>query len=118
MEKLDPLFNILQNMFCKLFRMISGNFNERLLIVLKDEENDRELRLAVIRYFRKYKYDKAWEYLCCLVEEWRESDWEYAALSALALESYPGKRTIDALKKGCEVETGIFAIIVLSLLEN
>ena len=88
--------------FVNFFRMISGNFTERLLIVLKDEENDRELRLAVIRYFRKYKYDKAWEYLCCLVEEWRESDWEYAALSALALESYPGKRTIDALKKGCE----------------
>lgn len=88
--------------FVNFFRMISGNFTERLLIVLKDEENDRELRLAVIRYFRKYKYDKAWEYLCCLVEEWRELDWEYAALSALALESYPGKRTIDALKKGCE----------------
>ena len=59
-------------------------------------------KLEVIRYFRKHKYDKAWVYLCCLIEEWRESDWEYAALSALALESYPGKRTIDVLKKGCE----------------
>lgn len=37
--------------FVNFFRMISGNFTERLLIVLKDEENDRELRLAVIRYF-------------------------------------------------------------------
>ena len=39
--------------FVNFFRMISGNFTERLLIVLKDEENDRELRLAVIRYFSK-----------------------------------------------------------------
>ena len=88
--------------FVNFFRMISGNFTERLLTVLEDEKNDRELRFAAIRYFRKYRYDKAREYLCCLVEDWRESDWEYAALSALTLESYPGERTIEALKKGCE----------------
>lgn len=88
--------------FVNFFRMVSGNFTERLLTVLEDRENDRELRFAAIRYFRKYRYDKAGEYLCRLVEEWRESDWEYAALGALALESYPGERSIEALKKGCE----------------
>lgn len=86
--------------FVNFFRMISGNFTERLMTILENEENDRELRFAAIRYFRRYKYDEAGEYMCRLVDEWRESDWEYAALAALALETYPGGKSVAALKSG------------------
>lgn len=91
-----------QTCFVNFMRMIDGDFSKEVLEVLTDEENDSELHFAAIRYFRKHSYSKAYKKLCTFVEQWESEDWEYAAISALSLEAYPGERTIEVLAKGCE----------------
>lgn len=83
--------------FINYMRIASGNFRRRFIPVLLDESEDREVRFAVIRYYRKYYYEDAEEILQRMATSWREEDWEYAALASLSLERYPGRKSINAL---------------------
>lgn len=59
----------------------------------------KEERLALIRYFRRYRYEPAGKLLREYLSDSGKYGWETAAVSALALENYPGEDTVLALKK-------------------
>lgn len=72
---------------------------DELLPVLADEGRDDELRFSCIRYFGKYPDSRAYPLLLSFLKYPEARRWEYAAISATALGSYPGERTILALKR-------------------
>ena len=88
--------------FIDFIRMVSGNFRETLYPLLSQPETDREVTFAVMRYFRKYPYHPAGDVLRQIVREWAKRDWEYAAIAAASLESYPEMETIKALLIGVQ----------------
>ena len=88
-----------QTAIVNYLRMSDSRFCDRLLLLLKEEEEDRELRLAIVRYYRKNRYEPARETLQKLVRSSPTEGWEFAALAALSLESYPGDDTEKVLKQ-------------------
>lgn len=85
--------------FIDFIRMVSGRFGMRFLRLMETEP-DREVKFAILRYYRKYRYPDAEKMLRGYVNNWCIDDWEFAAVSALALESYPSERTVRALVRG------------------
>ncbi|MEF9946152.1 MAG: HEAT repeat domain-containing protein [Lachnospiraceae bacterium] len=87
--------------FINYIRMTSGEFGNRFILLLEKEETDNEVKFAIIRYFRRYYYPEAELILQEMVRNWEEEDWEFASISALALENYRGNASIQALLEGC-----------------
>lgn len=81
------------------FRFSSGSHCEKILSLMIQSGQNREICLACIRYFGKYHYDPAFPYLVDFAEIDREEHWEYAAIAALTLSNYPCETTIEILKK-------------------
>lgn len=79
-------------------RFSSGDFQERMLTLLKSDL-DREIHFCAIRYLGRYPYQPAYEQLMKYAEHEDEMHWEYTSITCFALASYPGERTIAALKK-------------------
>ncbi|MBC8530681.1 HEAT repeat domain-containing protein [Gehongia tenuis] len=91
-----------QTAFVNYFRMSTGAFTERFLPLLTDEDTDREVRLALLRYYRRYSYPPVLPVLLRFMDESNREGWEFSALAALAastLEKYPGEDTVAALAK-------------------
>lgn len=88
-----------QTAFINFIRLVTDRFCARFLPLL-NEETDREVQFAIIRYFRRYHYEEAGPVLCRMVLEWNIDDWEFAALAAASLENYPGEDSIRALIQG------------------
>lgn len=84
----------------QFIRFYSSNFQEECRKLLQKETTDKELRLEAIRYFRKYPYDPVREDIQRFVRYQEYVDWEYAAVAAQTLSSYPGPDTINCLKEG------------------
>ncbi len=80
-------------------RMSSGRYTEEFYGLLQEKSTDKEERLALIRYFRRYRYEPAGKLLREYLSDSGKYGWETAAVSALALENYPGEDTVLALKK-------------------
>lgn len=80
-------------------RFSGGTLQEELLQLLVDSRQDPEIHFSCIRYFGKFPYEPAFPLLIDFVERPRERPWEYAAIAATALASYPGARTVEVLKK-------------------
>lgn len=85
--------------FIDFIRMVSGRFGMRFFRLMESGA-DREVKFAILRYYRKYRYPDAEKMLRGYVNNWCIDDWEFAAISALALESYPGEKTVRALVRG------------------
>lgn len=81
------------------FRFSGMELRQELLQLLADSREDDELRFSCIRYFGKYPYDQAFPLLIGFAERAEDNRWEYAAIAATALASYPCQRSIDVLKK-------------------
>lgn len=77
----------------------NGHFQQQLLTVLADERRDDELRFSCIRYFGRYPCQEAYPLLLSFMPHLGKLRWEYAAISATALASYPGERTVEVLKQ-------------------
>lgn len=73
-------------------------YYKKLYFYLINKDSDKELKLAIIRYFRKYTYEPALDTIIDLVKNENIEFWELSAVSASTLESYPCDKTIDALK--------------------
>lgn len=80
-------------------RFSGGRMQDELLTLLADEGRDDELRFSCIRYFAKNPDDRAYPLLLSFLVHSQDHRWEYAAVSATALASYPGERTVLALKR-------------------
>lgn len=83
----------------KYIRLSSDSFRKEFYSILKDKNENDELRLEAVRYFRKYPYEPAREMLYEFLSEENTSEWKYSALSARTLSAYPGDETIYRLKK-------------------
>ena len=70
---------------------------EGLYKLLCDEKQHKEVRLALIRYFKKYYYLPVRETLIEYVQSKKEEKWEFAAVAAMALGSYEGNEKDEAL---------------------
>lgn len=80
-------------------RFRKGGYEARMLALLQDEKKDPELHFAAIRYLGKYPYPPALDTLLRLARDRDEARWNYAAISATSLASYPGEQTVEVLKR-------------------
>lgn len=84
----------------QFIRFFTGDFQQQFLEFLSEKKEDKEIQLEAIRYFRRYPYKPAREILQNYVRYQEYIDWEYAAMAALSLASYPGDDTVFCLKEG------------------
>lgn len=80
------------------FRFSSGSHCERILQIMINNDRDDEIRFSCIRYFGKYHYTKAYDYLLEYADSRNDTRWEYAAIASAALCIYPTDKTIEVLK--------------------
>ena len=80
------------------FRLSAGAHHSRVLALMKDETAPREVRYACIRYFKSHFDADAYEALCSFLEKDDRAEWEYVAIAALAMSTYPGEETNAKLK--------------------
>lgn len=80
------------------FRFSSDEHCEKMLQIMTDETEEHELRFSAIRYFAKYRYAPALPYLYAFAES-DSPAWEYRAIVASALGTYPAKETEELLKE-------------------
>lgn len=78
-------------------RFHSGDYREWVLPMMNDPAEDKELRLAAIRYFGRYAYPPAKPALLAFAADEDPLRWEYAAVSVSALAAYDGADTEDVL---------------------
>lgn len=79
-------------------RMKSGQYTKQVYDLLSDQEVDREIHLACIRYLGKYYYKPTEELLISYIEDNHKEKWEYAAIGATALMHYPSEERMDILR--------------------
>ncbi|MGN0078337.1 MAG: HEAT repeat domain-containing protein [Coriobacteriales bacterium] len=68
--------------------------------LLHDPAQDRELRLACLRYLGSHVSPEAYPLLLHLAQDPDEGAWEFAAVACSVLAQYPGPQTVAVLK-GC-----------------
>ncbi len=73
-------------------------FFPKLAALLTNDKTNKEVRLAVIRYFRRYPYPPLFPALTGFVQQFDSQNWEYAAVAASSLASYPGAATLAVLQ--------------------
>lgn len=91
-----------ENLMLSVIAFITGfsdHFRERFLPLLEGRSTPLEIRLAVMRYYRRHVYEPARPFLLAFLtgEDKQES---LATVAAFALDRYPGPETVAALKKG------------------
>ncbi len=79
-------------------RFTQSGHDEHMFRVLADKTADEELHYAAIRYFGKYRNEKARSMLFDFLINLDDEHPEYAAVSASSLANYPGEETIETLK--------------------
>ena len=84
----------------QFIRFFTGDFQQQFFTLLSGKNEDKEIQLEAIRYFRRYPYEPVREILQNYVRYQEYIDWEYAAMAASALASYPGEDTVFCLKEG------------------
>ncbi len=73
--------------------------DEEMLSMLKNEEENQEIRFSAIRYFEKFPTNEAEPVILNLAENLENRTWEYQAIATSALKSYPGDSTFRILVK-------------------
>lgn len=68
--------------------------------LLQDSGQDRELRLACLRYLGSHTSPEAYPLLLGLAQERDEGAWEFSAVACTVLAQYPAPQTVAVLK-GC-----------------
>lgn len=80
------------------FKMMNQDYSNQFYEVLTDDNQHKEVRLALIRYFGKYKYEPAKQLMIHFLRNEREMSWEYLVNAARELRNYPDEDTIESLK--------------------
>lgn len=89
----------MQTAILNYIRFKTGSHCGKVLEILKNTKYDDEVRYSAIRYFGRYYYGEAYRVLINMLSDTSEAKYNYAVISATALGNYPGKETVDALKK-------------------
>ncbi len=87
----------LQIAIINYMRMQTADYCEQLYELLTQKSIDNEVKIAVLRYFRRYRYEPARDYLIGLLGETVEEMWELSAVAASTLQNYPCSETEEAL---------------------
>lgn len=80
-------------------RFRTDGYVREMFSVMQDPEEDKELRLAAIRYFGRYHYQPALEPLLRFAGDEAPDHWEYATVGVSSLAHYPDPRAIEVLKQ-------------------
>ncbi|WP_053983580.1 HEAT repeat domain-containing protein [Niameybacter massiliensis] len=75
------------------------DFTELFWEMMNDSNVQIEIRLALIRYYKKHYYEPAGKQLCQYIEESDERNVILGIVATSALENYPGATTMKVLKK-------------------
>jgi len=75
-----------------------NNFDDRFLNLLKAEEVSLEIKLAIMRYFRRYYFEPAKAVIIAYLKKENNIDENLRIVAASVLETYPGEETIEVLK--------------------
>lgn len=95
---LDDFSPATQCAIINFLRMRHRGDRAHLLETMKDDQIDREIRLACVRYFMTNPWSQAESVLRTFAQESDSGEWEYASVAASALAAYPGPETIELLK--------------------
>lgn len=76
----------------------SDKFKERFFEMLNSHDVDMEIKLAVMRYYRRHIYEPVRPQLISYVEAENEVDENMKIVAAAVLDRYPGRETVEALK--------------------
>ena len=98
-NQFDRFSNRMQRVIVDYFRFSSPNHQERILELLTSPGVDDEIAYSCIRYLGKYAYSPAYPVLTDIIEKYQHNQWIYTAITASALASYPGDRTVAVLKE-------------------
>lgn len=69
---------------------------EEVYRILTTSSEEKEVRLACIRYFASMPYEQVLSVLEVLLEDDKQN-WEYSAVAAFTLRKYPGKKSVNLL---------------------
>lgn len=101
-KELSYMFLDNYNKFNNNFRLAIINYFIRIDIDLTKEmykilleETNKEVKISLLRYFGKHKYDKVKDKLI----EFLNDDYEYAIVSIQSLQNYDGLDVVESLKK-------------------
>lgn len=83
----------------KFITLSSYQFNERLYLKLKSEETGLEVKIAIIRYFKRHEYEPVHSLLINYLSGEDSIEENIKIVAASALENYSGEKTITALKE-------------------
>lgn len=114
---LEEYSSNMQQAILDYIRFSSGDFQERMLGLLR-EERDSEIHFCAIRYLGRYPYQPAYEQLMKYAEHEDEMHWEYTSITCFALASYPGERTVEVLKKNLSSHNWYVRLNASQALEN
>ena len=98
-ENFDRFSNGMQRIIADYFRFSSPDHQERILALLTSPCIDDEIAYSCIRYLGKYAYPPAYPVLTDIIGKHQHDQWIYTAITASALASYPGERTVAILKE-------------------
>lgn len=85
--------------FINYFRYILFDIGDEIIFSLKNESLEKELEIAMIRYFTKVKRNEAYELFIERLENNYYNDFEYEVVMIQALGNYNCQKTIDVLTK-------------------
>ncbi len=100
LEHYDEFKPYLKLAILNFIRFTQGGHNELMLEILKDQNSNTEMLIASIRYFGKYKDEKAKELITNLLKDLNgDNNPEVLAICASTLANYPKGETFELLKK-------------------
>lgn len=76
----------------------SDKFKERFFRVLQSGDVDLEIRLAILRYYRRHVYEPVRPLLLSYLKGENITDENMRIVTASVLDRYPGEETVEALK--------------------
>ncbi len=76
----------------------SESFKERFYVALQEDDLRLEIRLAILRYFRRYYYEPVYPVLISYLKSGNMEDENIKIVTASVLDRYPGEETVKILK--------------------
>lgn len=95
--RFDQFSNSVKLSILNYIRFRTGAYIDQMYAIMTDREQDKELRLAAIRYFGKYVYPPAKQDLLAFARDRDPLNWEYAAVSVSCLARYPEQDVVETL---------------------
>ncbi|SDI16146.1 HEAT repeat domain-containing protein [Proteiniclasticum ruminis] len=97
-ERRDTFSDFIQQGIIQFISLTSDRYQEEMLQCAVDESKNLEIRLAALRYLKKYPYEKARPFLYDYLLN-RENLYQLRVVSARTLGSYTAKETVEVLKE-------------------